>query len=206
MMMGQDMGRHQFSVSMSAVGHPANKAFDRFADDYCRAHGLDADKQHTPLFPTRKHVMVSLHYDYRLTERLSVGLTGGWAVAQSNYHDYVVDETLFWFIPVKTHTTADLRMKSRVLYVGPTARYEWFRSRNGVIGAYSGLSVGVVKRTFKAGWRVPDATPDECHTKWRLGYQLTPLGLELGGEHLRFFGEVGYGQQCVATFGLRVLL
>ncbi len=203
-MMAQHDKRHQFSVSVAAYGTPADQRFTDFTKDVCQRAGYDHDSTTTfPLF-MGTHTMVNLRYDYRLTDRLWIGATAGFGITWRKYYHYEVDEAYLWVIPVKTHTTDDLRMKSLTFYLGPTARYEWYRSGSGMFRAYSGLSLGVTRQTLKAGWRVPDAHPDEKHTQWRFGYQLTPIGLSLGPSSFQWFAELGYGHQCAFNLGLRV--
>ncbi|MBM6993295.1 MAG: hypothetical protein I3J02_08550 [Prevotella sp.] len=203
-MMGQQMKRHQFSVSVSSLGTPADKSFNDFTKDVCRRAGYDYDSTTTFPLLMGTHAMVTLRYEYRVDKHLLVGLTAGWGTTWRNYHHYEVDEAILWVIPTKTHTTDDLRMKSHTFYLAPTVRYEWYHSTRNMLRAYSGASVGITRQTLKAGWRVPDAHPDEKHTRWKLGYHLSALGLEVGPESFMMFGELGYGHQCVFNMGFRV--
>ena len=38
--------------------------------------------------------------------------------------------------------------------------------------------------------------------KMRVAYQLSPVGIEIGSNHLRFTSEIGYGLQGILNFGL----
>ena len=42
--------------------------------------------------------------------------------------------------------------------------------------------------------------------KWRMTYQVTPVGLEFGKRAFRGFAELGYGYQSVFNTGLRIAL
>jgi hypothetical protein len=38
--------------------------------------------------------------------------------------------------------------------------------------------------------------------RWKFAPQLTALGFDVGGRHLRFFAELGYGVEGVVNIGL----
>lgn len=205
-LMGQDFNRHQFSIGVSGFGNPADKTFNDYTADLCRQNGYDPTKRTFVLLGKSRHYMVNMSYEYLINDRLSIGATAGWGKTWCKYHDYAIDEVILWFIPVKTHTTVDMRVRSNVFYLAPTAKYYWYKSDKDVIRLYSKLSLGALHHRTVTHWNVPADKAGSTKTDWQVGYQLTPFGFEAGKGNFMIFTELGYGHQNVLNMGFRVSL
>lgn len=79
-----------------------------------------------------------------------------------------------------------------IFYVMPQVRYSWFLSDNGIVRLYSAAAAGIAfqKTTY-------DNDPgDKPQVVWHdrcFSFQATAIGLSLGGQHVRFNTEAGYG-------------
>lgn len=78
--------------------------------------------------------------------------------------------------------------RTNVLTLMPTVKAMWFNRKN--VGMYSRFGLGVTGMVGDINAVLP-------------AFQLNPIGLEAGGEHLRFFIESGFGSQGTILFGLK---
>lgn len=78
--------------------------------------------------------------------------------------------------------------RTNVLTLMPTVKAMWFNRKN--VGMYSRFGLGVTGMVGDISAVIP-------------AFQLNPIGLEAGGEHLRFFLEAGFGSQGTILFGLK---
>ena len=84
--------------------------------------------------------------------------------------------------------------KTKYYTVMPAIKFNWLRREH--FGMYSGLAAGVMFITSK-----DDKKDNDSKTSF-MG-QLTALGAEFGGQQLRAFTELGFGERGMLTLGLR---
>ena len=87
----------------------------------------------------------------------------------------------------------DSENKTKYYTVMPAVKFNWLRKTN--FGMYSGLAAGVMI--------VSDSFKDESKSKVFFMGQLTALGAEFGGQQLRGFTELGFGERGLLTIGAR---
>lgn len=82
----------------------------------------------------------------------------------------------------------------------PTASFMWYKSDNGIFRTYSGIGAGLalVKEVVTAPGYECDKTP----AKW--AYNATIIGMEIGGQRLKFFSEFNIGCKGLFTSGMVV--
>lgn len=78
--------------------------------------------------------------------------------------------------------------RTNVLTFMPTVKAMWFNRKH--VGMYSRFGLGVTGMVGDINAVLP-------------AFQLNPIGLEAGGEHLRFFIEGGFGSQGTVLLGLK---
>lgn len=203
----QTARRHQVSLSVGAVTPPADKDFDDFTLEMCRRYDWNPANRYQHLLRGRRHRVATLSYHYRATERLSVGASVTLGSALHHYRDEAYYPGSIALLPVVHEMYAKAHMTSRMLYVAPSVRYVWFAHHSGWTRLYSGASVGAYRlHTRFRPIQVEEGkqAQDYDETRWRMGYQVTALGVDYGKGLVSTFAEVGYGHQGLLTVGLRM--
>ena len=75
----------------------------------------------------------------------------------------------------------------------PAVKFDWLRGKH--FGMYSKAAVGATLRTEK----YDDKSESTVHFNW----QASLLGMEVGSPQVRFFAELGFGEQGIFAAGLR---
>lgn len=139
-------------------------------------------------------VNLSLDYKYRLTKRFSVGAAFGFTSETNNNYFAYPNET------TGTQREEKGYVKSYMMFALPEISYTWFISDNGIFRAYSGAGLGMALFTDRS--TVPQIECDKTRTK--LAYNLTLAGIAVGGERIKFFGEINGGCKGMLTAGMLV--
>ena len=95
------------------------------------------------------------------------------------------------------------RLNRHILYVMPEATIYWFREKHAAM--YSKLGLGVELVVEKRVFTYPSCSAlvsGEPH----FSFQISPVGVEAGGEYWRVYVELGYGAQGTFHVGLRHIL
>ena len=91
-------------------------------------------------------------------------------------------------------------------------RYTWYETRS--YRLFSRVAVGMMRhhRHFEVEKRKYDKQHSQgvavgdmvttSDTKWRMAYQLSPIGVTIGNDNLRFIAELGYGCLGVMNIGI----
>ena len=202
--------RHEFSASLGFGANPADKEVNNALDKHYIHRDWYGDGECGDILG-ESFAMLNLEYNYRLTKQWAIGAIMGWGRASEGYYRFP-NEHLSDFPTEEDRysTREDADMTSKVFYVAPSLRYAWFL--RGKFRLYSRLAVGAMRQhtSFKVTrWeenkpstKLTDASSDEV--KWKLAYQLTPVGFDFGIEPIRVYSELGYGCRGVFTIGVRV--
>lgn len=158
---------------------------------------------------------VGLRYFYHLNKWLAVGGMMGYAHAYDSYdHFYGGIQA-----EVEPYVLRDTwcNVCTEAFYAAPAVKATWWRS--GALSFYSQGALGVQYRRQRVSAHIPyynswpywlflmpyekvdHAGLRNVH-QWRLAPQLTVAGMSLGGRHLRFFMELGYGIEGVFNIGM----
>ena len=189
--------RHELRLG-AAIGNRMNKAsHDELYRRTCRELNLteDPDAFYCGLGAV-VNASASLAYYYHLDRRWAVGLiagTGGQCYEslasreaahgqQQESTTYAGDiySTSWFFIPtVKLHWAFQPAIRFYAKCgVGAMSQHNWFDPADG----------------FRAAQSFDERT-------WHWAYQLSPVGIEMGKDRLRFYCELGYGHEGVLTMG-----
>ena len=87
----------------------------------------------------------------------------------------------------------DSENKTKYYTVMPAVKFNWLRKAH--FGMYSGLAAGVMI--------VSDSYKGDSKSKAFFMGHVTALGAEFGGQQLRGFTELGFGERGLFTLGLR---
>lgn len=137
-------------------------------------------------------VHIGIDYKYRLSKRFSVGASIG--ITDSAFSNYVNSDD----VTDLERFCGDSSLSC--MYALPAITYTWFTSGYGIFRAYSGAGLGLA--LLKEKVTVPGF---ECNrTKADLGYNVTLVGMSLGGESFRYFCEWNAGCKSMLTAGLLV--
>ena len=82
----------------------------------------------------------------------------------------------------------------------PAVKLDWLRKEK--FGMYSKIGVGGTMRAEEIDYG-NNSGIDYSDTSFHLNWQLSLLGMEVGSPRIRVFGELGFGEQGIALFGVR---
>ena len=221
----QRFRHHEFSCSFGLGANIGDKEVDDMLYQYDRKYNLDVGDDYEDLMG-KSFFTFNLEYHYRLDKQCAVGAIMGWGHSGDIYGCY--DNVLE---PVEgmensiTKTWKHGDEESNTFYLAPSFRYAWFVK--GKFRLYSRVALGAMRQhtTFKYKeathlemlcnlghyhevessdllYQSQNESSDE--DKWKLAYQLTPLGFDFGIEPIRVFSEWGYGCQGVFKIGVRL--
>lgn len=197
--------RHEVRLALG-LGNLDEKTCDQIYDEL-----YDNYRMEGATIIGRFHRSLSVSYDYHINRRWAVGVLCGlnhWRREMNNggYCDLLNwawrDLSDYWLYKGdagKALFYKELRapfcygeMTHQMYYAMPTVKYTWMIKDTEV---YSGLALGVAYRhlCFKGHFDgVPYSTD---RSKWKLGTQVTLLGVRWGKEHWGGFFELGVGHQ-----------
>lgn len=143
----------------------------------------------------------NLEYHYRFERHWAAGAIVGWGRSKGSYYrSYEILASAEEFDDSFIPDSGD--MLSKVFYLAPSIKYDWFLK--GKFRLYSRVALGAMRQHTTFDYRKAETSFDEV--KWKVAYQLTPIGFDFGIEPIRVYSELGYGCQGVFTIGARVAL
>ena len=193
--------KHELRWSIGFGDEPHLKSV---RNDYVKLFELE---DNASLFSTLSNVTCSLNmeYFYHLNEKWAVGagLSYTEAVAQgahvplekqvnNNAFSFVYLGLIYSIVP-----NDELKLSSKAFTFMPSVRYSWLD--NGHFALYSRGGLGLSAYHLSSN---SSSFPNIKENKMRVAYQLSPVGIEIGSNHLRFTSEIGYGLQGILNFGL----
>lgn len=221
----QRFRHHEFSSSFGFGANIGDKEVDDMFDQYYRRYHLDGGDSYENIWG-KSFVTFNLEYHYRLDKQWAVGAIMGWAHSGDSYSRY--DKVLEPVEGMANNYTTICKYgdeESNTFYLAPSLRYAWFVK--GKFRLYSRVALGAMRQhtTFKYRELTrlemlcdldhlhivesPELLNQEQNeksddVKWKLAYQLTPLGFDFGIEPIRVFSEWGYGCQGIFNIGARL--
>ena len=204
--------RHEINGTLGFGANQADRFTNRFVDNILQRYHLERDCMCGDIFGD-SYVMGKLEYHYRLNRKWDIGAMMAWGISSEGYTDeyYMMDEQhKNDFSDIIT--TGDQFCRS--FSFAPSARYTWYEK--GACRYYSRVALGVMRNhldfTLKK-WKHNDGSYYETfssyiskehieETKWRMAYQISPIGMSVGAGPVRFIAELGYGCLGVCNIGL----
>lgn len=96
-----------------------------------------------------------------------------------------------------------LTLRSHSYFAMPTAKYTWYGHNR--FRLYSKAGLGLQYYRLNVTSHIPPI-PERDEHKLKVAYQLSAVGIEVGGERMRGFTELGYGRQGIFNMGILVNL
>lgn len=151
------------------------------------------------MFPS---ITLNGYYLYHFNDRIAVGGLMGWNPMFGAYMEHKV-----YTAPSTPQDRWRLRevqsgyIQGHIFSLMPTIKYTWLIGKHVTLYSKAGIG-GDVEWFHFQGARF--GTRDDVH--FRLGYQITPFGIDFGQGPVRFFMEAGYGSEGVLMCGVNCLL
>lgn len=190
--------RHEFGLTAGLLTRVDR--YDRFEDyarDQQQLYLLDKER-----FFNRFSFTLGGHYMYHFNDRIALGglvswtIMDGFSVTHSEYeapatpqgHWRLLDQ---WCGNINGHYFS----------VMPMVKYTWLIGKH--ITLYSKAGIGGDIEWFRF-----DAARVGTHdtVNFRLGFQVTPIGINFSQGPVRFFTEIGYGSAAIITAGVSCYL
>ena len=202
--------RHEVNITLGVGSNQADRSTSRFVDDIIQPRHMETDGQCWDIIGD-SYIMGKMEYHYRLNRKWDIGAMMAWGYSSENYTDeyfYSIEENK------QNHsgTITQGYSRCRSFSFAPSARYTWYETRT--YRLYSRVSLGVMRhhhvfdieewkygnKTKPYGSIISEENVDE--TKWRMAYQVSPIGICVGAGPLKFVAELGYGCLGVCNVGI----
>jgi hypothetical protein len=173
---------HEFSLSYGQIG--LSEMFIGMGNYTVGGENVDYDNYFGPL---------NLQYFYRKKPWKLIGIQATYFYDSCGFHYSKAEDSPDGYM--------NERNKHHCFSLMPAVKYNYLRKKH--FGMYSGASLGVLMVRYNC------VRGDVEHTDKYMFYpifQLSLLGLEGGGQRLRGFMDIGFGEQGVLQFGLRYRL
>lgn len=189
--------RHELGVNIGFAGY-MTKSFEHFVHDWSGRNNLH--KSSDPL--GRNYFVLNVEYNYHITDKLGIGLSGGIGIDGEDYEETLDDNVVY----PDDYVREEGRFGSTMWYVMPEIRYTWWTDTDNLIRFYSagGIGVGHIHNTIDPDLTKRRQLSKEKDNDWKAAWQISPLGVEFG-EIGRFnvYVELGYGCQGIFKLGLK---
>ncbi|SFG53158.1 hypothetical protein [Prevotella sp. KH2C16] len=150
-----------------------------------------------------------LEYFYHLSKRWAVGASVGFGISReaahvpweerhdANHPHSSIHEA--GGVSYEAYPNTIVNMRSRYYFAMPVVKYTWYGHNHFRLYSKAGLGA----RYYKLDVTCNTQSFPEIHEKnMKLSYQLSAVGVEVGGERMRGFAELGYGMQGIFNFGI----
>ena len=197
--------RHEFNATLGIGSNQADHSTKRFVDDFIQPMHMETEPECGNIFGD-SYIIGKLEYHYRLNRKWDIGALAAWGRSSETYTDvyyYAVEQHKQDHPGTITYGYSECRSFS----FAPSVRYTWYETRT--YRLFSRVSLGLMRhhlqfdteeKKFPNGIIIGKESYDE--TKWRMSYQLSPIGMSVGTGPLKFLIEAGYGCLGVCNIGL----
>ena len=174
----EDLPKHELSLGYGAIS--TTNVLDVFVDVFSAIFGAKYEN-------TRFIGPASAEYFYHVSPLVGVG---GIGVYNHHKEDVVQNEQ------VTGKRTSDY------FTIMPAVKFNWLRKRHW--GMYSKLAVGYTRANYTTTGKDAEGMPKKETTGDNFfNFQASLAGIEAGGDHVRGFAELGFGEQGVIQGGIR---
>ncbi len=201
---------HEVNITLGVGPNQADRSTRRFVDDIIQPRHMETDGECGDIFGD-SYIVGKMEYNYRLNRKWDIGAMMAWGYSSENYTNeyfYSIEENK------QNHpgTITQGYSRCRSFSFAPSVRYTWYETRT--YRLFSRISMGVMRhhleldteewkydnKTQPYGSIISEANFDE--TKWRIAYQVSPIGIYVGAGPLKFVAEMGYGYIGVCNVGI----
>lgn len=149
----------------------------------------------------------TLEYFYHLNKHWAIGANLGIAESEAEARvkwgdkakdgdtfSYVFGGIIYCLFP-----TSDIQIHTNSQFLMPSVKYSWIAKNH--FRLYTKAALGIQHYKLDAisrGNSYPETHENNC----KVSYQFSPVGIEVGGERMRGFLELGYGKQGIYNIGM----
>lgn len=152
----------------------------------------------------------SIDYQYQVSKHWAMGVLTGWGdtryqgLANGEPFELTPDTQSSQETTTNSWGYVGGNIRSHTFFVLPSVKYTWKRFPDYNWQIYSRISLGAVRQyvAFYPFEYIHHIKPMVNKT-WDFAYQLSPIGIEGGFQHVGAFLEFGYGCHGFFSFGLR---
>ena len=201
--------RHEVNITLGMAANQADHPTKRFVDDIIKPRHMEAEGECGNIFGD-SYIVGKMEYHYRLNRKWDIGALMAWGSSSENYTDeyfYSIEQNK------QDHpgTVTQGFSRCRSFSFAPSVRYTWYETQT--YRLFSRVSMGAMRHHLRFNieeWKYGNETKpygsiiskanfDE--TKWRMAYQVSPIGICVGNGPLKFVAEMGYGCLGVCNIG-----
>lgn len=201
--------RHEINVTLGFGHHQADHLSKQFVDDILPNYHMEEEVTEECGIYIDTHLTRKIEYHYRLNRKWDVGALLAWGISSDDY----TDEYYYMNVQHKDDFPGFYNKgshESKSFTFAPSVRYSWYEM--GACRIYSRAALGIMRDhlTFDMNQWIQNGpttsysyNETEKHfekTKWRMAYQLSPLGMSVGAGPVRLLAELGYG--CLGVFNI----
>lgn len=140
---------------------------------------------------------LNLEYFYNFNQHIAVGgMAGG--ILNGKFTQTIQGET--YAGEELTTRNRETKLTGHALYFIPAAKWTWYRNK--VVSIYSKAGFGMRKYVLDVE---SNYYPEQHENKWKTAFQASPIGVEVGWRHVKFYNEYGFGHQGYVQAGLAFL-
>lgn len=201
---------HELSLGLGFGANQADHDMHRMVDGYEQRYYIREFSDFENLIGDA-YLSANIEYHYRLNRRWAVGALLGVGLSRETYYgEYATSELVGR--PITPYLEyRDGEEKCWYMAVAPSLRLKWYETN--ACQVYSRIALGALYQHLSFDYRVfpctdwyhvpevPSYTESTDRVKWRMAYQLTPIGFNMGSDAFHLFGELGYGCLGVVRLG-----
>ena len=202
--------RHEIKTGLGvADDHHLTSVQDKYIRDYDLQGGIEGGTWEGTGPSWTAYLEYAYHINHRWTIGASVGYGYASAVAVLSLEERMSSPHEHSFlheaggVSYEVFSNTRTHMGSRSYFLMPTAKYTWYGHNR--FRLYSEVGLGARYYRLDAACNT-QSFPDIHERRVKLSYQFSAVGIEVGGERVRFFTELGYGMQGVFNLGILVNL
>ena len=208
--------RHEIRGSLGFGNCQADHDRDKMMDSYMERYDLEYDGECFDLIGDA-YAQAGLEYHYRLNRKWDIGVLANWSISREDYSAYYDFSGSANFPTADPEEYAFANEFCRFFVVAPSVRYTWYEIDG--CRCYSRIALGTMRHHLTFDYKrypwvdhsyesTPVDMPEPLFTdatnkiKWRMAYQLTPVGISFGSDPFNLFGELGYGSLGIVRLGV----
>ncbi len=195
--------KHELKLSFGFGDEPH---LNSVKNDYVKQFKLEEDASAFGLFLGINYAF-NMEYLYHFSPKWAVGVDISYTEAAAKGAHLPWDEQLgnnpylllYGGIFFSIFPNDELNLSSKAWTFMPEAKYTWLDNGHFTLYSKGGLGLRYYRLQSESSH-----FPNIKEEKIKVAYQLSPVGIEIGGNHVRFTSELGYGQQGILNMGIVV--
>ena len=203
--------RHEINGTIGLGINQADHYTEHFINGFTKRYHMEPEGGCMDL-TGESYIVGKLEYHYRFDKKWDFGAMMAWGVSNENYDDrnYYYDNEQKRLRSI----FGDGYERCTFFSFAPSVRYTWYETPK--YRLFSRVALGAMRHHLSFDvdqWENNDPNTSICRlvneeyyaeTKWRMAYQISPIGICVGAHNLKFIAELGYGCLGVLNMGVCV--